>query len=76
MRLQYASYTSDELTHFLGRGCSCDDERYRQLLEILHKGQLRASGITGASEDTLALLCITGNKRISDETAVQGQIVC
>jgi hypothetical protein len=74
--MQYASYTSDELTHFLGRGCSCADGRYRLLVEVLHSGQLRASGISGASEDTLALLSITGNKRISDETAIQGQIVC
>lgn len=69
-------YTSNKLTHFIGRACSCDDERYDLLIEIVRNGQLRASGISGISTDSAALLSITGNMKISDETAIQGQIVC
>jgi hypothetical protein len=70
--MQYESRTSDEPTHFLGRRCGSGDERYRSLVKILRGGQLRPSGISGASEDTLELLSIVGNKGIADETAIQG----
>jgi hypothetical protein len=74
--MTYQSYTSDELTHFVGRHCGCDDERYQLLATILRSGKLRAGGIAGVGEDHGMLLSVTGNKKISDETAIQGQIVC
>lgn len=74
--MQYESYTSSELTHFVGRTCSSDDERYDWLIKILRGGQLRASGIYGIGAGSAARLSVTGNMKISDETAIQGQIVC
>lgn len=71
-----SAYTSSELTHFVGRACSKDDERYDLLIKILRGGQLRAGGISGISTDSAARLAVTGNMKISDETAIQGQIVC
>jgi hypothetical protein len=74
--MDYDPYTSDELTHFVGKRCASDEERYDRLAKILREGRLRASGIPGIGEGSLARLSVTGNQRLSDETAIQGQIVC
>jgi hypothetical protein len=74
--MEYGRYTSYELTHFVGSRFPSDDERYQLLLEILRAGKLRASGAPGTTDDTAALLSIIGNKKVSDETAIQGVIVC
>jgi len=74
--MEYHRYTSDELTHFVGSQLPTDDERYLRLLHILHTGRLRASGPEGTTDDTASLLSIIGNKKVSDETAIHGMIVC
>jgi Putative abortive phage resistance protein AbiGi, antitoxin len=74
--MAYQTYTSNELTHFVGRRCGSDDERYQWLAAILRGEKLRAGGIAGVGEDHGMLLSVTGNKKISDETAIQGQVVC
>ncbi len=74
----YERYTSDELTHFVGQRYPTDDERYDLLLKIIREGRLKASGIPGAGGEAASgpILSITGPGKISDETAVRGQIVC
>lgn len=69
-------YTSDELTHFVGRACSNDEHRYQTLLKILRTGKLRGSGPQGTTDETGGLLSIRGNGKISGETAIQPVIVC
>ncbi|MGA2725181.1 MAG: hypothetical protein ABSG79_22560 [Bryobacteraceae bacterium] len=73
--MSYEPYTSDELTHFVGKRCPTDDERcYNLLLKILQDGRLKASGIPGADGEAASgpMLSITGPGKISDETAVRG----
>jgi hypothetical protein len=60
----------------VGRKCESDEDRYRLLARILRDGKLRASGTPGAREDTATVLSVIGNRKISDETAIRGQIVC
>jgi hypothetical protein len=77
--MSYEPYTSDELTHFVGRRCPTDDERcYNLLLKILQEGRLKAGGIPGAGGEAASgpMLSITGPGKISDATAIRGQIVC
>jgi len=58
--MDYDPYTSDELTPFVGKRCASDKERYDRLATILREGRLRASGIPGIGEGSLALLSVTG----------------
>ena len=77
-RMSYERYTSEELTHFVGQWRPTNDERYDLLLAIVREGRLKASGIPGAGGEAASgpTLSITGPGKISDETAVRGQIVC
>jgi hypothetical protein len=77
-RMAFAAYTSHELTHFVGRSCASDQARYDLMLNILREGQLRASGIPGADGEGASepIVAIAGLGRLSDETAIRGQIVC
>jgi len=71
--MSYEPYTSGELTHFVGAGCTTDDERYCLLLKIIREGRLKASGIPGAGgEAASGPVLFTGAGKISDETAVRG----
>src|ERR1035438_7544250 len=74
--MEYCRYTSDELTHFVGASAPTDEERFQTLLRILRAGRLRASDGSQTADEAARLLSITGNKKISDGSAVRGVIVC
>ncbi len=74
--MEYCRYTSDELTHFVGASAPNDEERFQTLLRILRSGRLRASDGSRTTDEAAMLLSITGNKKISDGSAVRGVIVC
>jgi hypothetical protein len=74
--MEYCRYTSDELTHFVGASAPTDEERFQTLLRILRAGRLRASDGSRTTDEAAMLLSITGNKKISDGSAVRGVIVC